>query len=433
MDALRPSAAQQTIFALASGAGQAAIAVVRLSGGLCPAIATTLCGALPAPRRASLRRLRWRNELLDQALVLSFPAPDSYTGEHCLELHLHGGRAVVAAVAEVLAALGARPAEPGEFTRRAFLNGRMDLLEAEAVADLIEADSAGQRRQALRQLSGEAGALYRDWAGQLRRALAWQEAQIDFVEEDLPPEIEHEVLGDIAALRAAILSHLGDGRRGERLREGLVVAITGAPNVGKSSLLNALAGEEMAIVSRHPGTTRDPIEARIVLSGIPLTLVDTAGLRDTQDEIEAEGVRRALARAEAADLVLTLCAADAPPSMPPASGLAVANKIDLAPAPAGWLGISAATGAGMETLRAALSRKAERLAGSAGTAPITRARHRVALEDAAAHLAGAAGATYVDQRAEDLRLALRALGRITGEVLVEDLLDTIFSSFCIGK
>jgi tRNA modification GTPase len=483
-----------TIFAVASGAGRAAIAVLRISGPASAAVLQKLCGHLPRPRRASLRRLRDASgEALDHALVLWLPAPTSYTGEDAAELHLHGGRAVIEGVADALVALGARPAEPGEFTRRAFLNGRMDLIEAEAIGDLVDAETSAQRAQALRQLDGALGAIYRDWADRLRVLLAQQEALIDFPDEDLPPETETVALAELAALTQEIGAHLDDGRRGERLREGLVFAITGPPNVGKSSLMNALAEREVAIVAETPGTTRDALEARVVLGGVPVTLVDTAGLRETHDAIEAEGVRRARARAAAADLVIVIDAAGdrdqsprtlvmAPqtfvmaglyPAIPttavPAVSCAIltdraggdgrvkpghddreeqsvmnvvsttptlrlTNKIDLGGSvPPGAIGISVRTGAGMNTLRARLAASTRALTDTAGPPPLTRARHRAALQDAAACLARAASADLAELRAEDLRLALRALGRITGQIGVEDLLDTIFRHFCIGK
>ncbi len=296
-----------TIFAVASGAGYAAIAVMRISGPASHAALAALCGRVPPPRRASLRRLRdCDGAELDQAMVVWLPGPGSYTGEDSAELFLHGGRAVLDGVADALVRLGARPAEAGEFTRRAFLNGRMDLTEAEAVHDLVAAETAAQRRQALRQLDGALGTIYRDWADRLRILLAQQEALIDFPDEDLPPEVEAAVQAELAALRAEVAAHLNDGRRGERLREGLVFAVTGRPNVGKSSLVNALAERDVAIVSATPGTTRDALETRVVLGGVPVTLVDTAGLRDSTDAIEAEGVRRALARAADADLVVVV-------------------------------------------------------------------------------------------------------------------------------
>jgi tRNA modification GTPase len=425
-----------TIFAVASGAGQAAIAVMRLSGPDSRRVLSGLCGRVPPPRRVSLRRLRD----VDQAMVVWLPGPGSYTGEDSAELFLHGGRAVLTGVAEALVALGARPAEPGEFTRRAFLNGRMDLTEAEAVHDLIAAETEAQRRQALRQLDGALGTLYGGWADRLRLLLAQQEALIDFPDEDLPPAVEAQVRTEMAALWREVAAHLDDGRRGERLREGLVFAVTGRPNVGKSSLVNALAERDVAIVSAIPGTTRDALETRVVLGGVPVTLVDTAGLREAADEIEAEGVRRARARAAAADLVITVEEPPPPPNpLPQGEGeigghVRVANKIDLGgSAPAGAIAVSALTGEGLAELRARLADAARSLTESAGPPPLTQARHRAALQEVAARLAGAQTADLPELRAEDLRLALRALGRITGRVGVEEILDTLFARFCIGK
>ncbi len=425
-----------TIFAVASGAGQAAIAVMRLSGPASRAMLAELCGRVPPPRRVSLRRLRD----IDRAMVVWLPGPGSYTGEDSAELFLHGGRAVLTGVADVLVALGARPAEPGEFTRRAFLNGRMDLTEAEAVHDLVAAETEAQRRQALRQLDGALGTLYAGWADRLRLLLAQQEALIDFPDEDLPPEVEAQVQDELKALSREVAAHLNDDRRGERLREGLVFAVTGRPNVGKSSLVNALAERDVAIVSAIPGTTRDALETRVVLGGVPVTLVDTAGLRDATDEIEAEGVRRARARAAAADLVITV--EETPPlpiPLPQKEGengghFLIVNKIDLGGSvPAGAIGVSALTGEGLTELRKRLADVARALTESAGPPPLTQARHRAALLEVAARLAGAQSAELPELRAEDLRLGLRALGRITGSVGVEDILDTLFARFCIGK
>ena len=421
-----------TIFAVASGAGQSAIAVMRISGPATWSVLAALCKRIPSPRRASFRRLRNADGAdLDQGVVVWLPGPGNYTGEDSAELYLHGGRAVLHGIADALVALGARPAEPGEFTRRAFLHGRMDLTEAEAVHDLITAETEAQRRQALRQLDGALGTLYRGWADRMRLLLAQQEALIDFPDEDLPPEVEAQVLDELAALQAEVSAHLNDNRRGERLREGLVFAVTGAPNVGKSSLVNALAERDVAIVSPQPGTTRDALETRVVLGGVPVTLVDTAGLRESADAIEAEGVRRARARAAEADLVLTVIAAgDAS-----ANGtLLVANKTDLGGSvPDGAIGVSALTGEGLDTLRARLADAARSLTESAGSPPLTQARHRAALQESVARLSGAQTADLPELRAEDLRLALRALGRITGSVGVEDILDTLFARFCIGK
>jgi tRNA modification GTPase len=424
-----------TIFALASGSARAAIAVLRVSGPATgPAVAALCGGTLPAPRHASLRRLRDpAGGTLDHALVLWLPGPNTYTGEDSSELHLHGGRAVIDGVAEALTEAGLRPAEPGEFTRRAFLNGRMDLVEAEAVHDLVAAETSGQRRQAMRQLEGALGALYQDWADRLRGILAYQEALIDFPDEDLPPEVEEQLVATLRAVRGEVRSHLDDAGRGEKLREGLFFAITGAPNVGKSTLINALAERDVAIVSAMPGTTRDVLETRVVLGGVPVTLVDTAGLRETVDAIEAEGVRRAIARAEDADLVMTVVEAGSSHAGS-AGGLLIANKADLGLAgPDGALRISAKTGLGMDELRGRLGEAARRMTESNGPPPLTRARHRAALLAAAAHLDDAEQAELPELRGEDLRLAMRALGRITGHVGVEDILDTVFSKFCIGK
>jgi tRNA modification GTPase len=438
-----------TIFALASGSAHAAIAVMRLSGPAAgPAVAALCRGSLPAPRHASLRRLRDPSGVvLDHALVLWLPGPGTYSGEDCSELHLHGGKAVIDAVAAALTEAGLRPAEPGEFTRRAFLNGRMDLVEAEAVHDLIAAETEAQRRQALRQLEGALGALYQDWADRLRGILAYQEALIDFPDEDLPPEVEEQLLATLRAVHAEIRSHLSDAGRGEKLREGLFFAITGAPNVGKSTLINALAERDVAIVSDRPGTTRDALEARVVLGGVPVTLVDTAGLRETTDSVEAEGVRRAIARAGDADLVMTVVEAGSPrPAQAPdastpevrpvgaTASLLIANKADLGlPGPEDAVRVSAKTGMGMDELRARLSEVARRMTESSGPPPLTRSRHRAALLAAAEHLDAAEQADLPELRGEDLRLAMRALGRITGHVGVEDILDTVFSRFCIGK
>ena len=432
-----------TIFALASGSARAAIAVMRISGPASGPAVAALCGAtLPAPRHASLRRLRDpAGAMLDHALVLWLPGPGTYTGEDCAELHLHGGRAVIDGMADALTEAGLRPAEPGEFTRRAFLNGRMDLVEAEAVHDLITAETEAQRRQALRQLEGALGALYQDWADRLRGILAYQEALIDFPDEDLPPEVEEQLLATLRDVHADIRTHLNDAGRGEKLREGLFFAITGAPNVGKSTLINALADRDVAIVSEIPGTTRDALETRVVLGGVPVTLVDTAGLRETTDSIEAEGVRRARARARDADLAMTVVEVGSPVPMGVPMGvpdnpghLVIANKADLGlPGPDGALRISAKTGEGMNELRARLAAIARQMTESSGPPPLTRARHRAALLEAASLLDAAEHADLPELRGEDLRLAMRALGRITGHVGVEDILDTVFSRFCIGK
>jgi tRNA modification GTPase len=422
-----------TIFALASGGGQAAVAVMRLSG---PAAAATVMALtrqpLPPSRRASLRRLYNQSDtLIDQALVLWMPAPGSYTGEDCVELHLHGGTAVIDGAAQALAACGLRPAEPGEFTRRAFLNGRMMLTQAEAVADLVAAETEAQRSQALRQLDGVLGRQFHEWASRVRALLAEQEALIDFPDETADAPINNQGIDD---LTAALRLQLSDDRRGERLRSGLQIAVSGPPNVGKSSLVNALVGRDAAIVSAIPGTTRDVIEARTIFGGVPVTLLDTAGLRDSDDPVEAEGIRRARARAATADLVLVLTDPTAAPAVVDQPGaICVCNKIDLAPAPAGQLGISVVTGAGMSALRDRLDAEARRLTQISGPPPLTQARHRAACLAALHHLTNARAAAAPELCAEELRLAMRAIGRITGHVGVEDVLDSVFSKFCIGK
>ena len=434
----------ETIFAVATGAGRSAIAVMRLSGPRSGDMLDRLCRTRPEPKVAALRSLRDMDKnLLDQALVLWFPGPHSFTGEDSAELHLHGGRAVIEGVADALVRLGGRPAEPGEFTRRAFLNGKMDLLTAEAISDLVEAETSAQRTQALRQMDGALGELYRGWSARLLHLLAQQEAMIDFPDEDIPAEVESGIIDEIAALAAEMRSHLDDGGRGERLREGLVFAIIGRPNVGKSTLLNAIAEREVAIVSATPGTTRDVLEARVVLDGIPVTLLDTAGLRESADPIEAEGVRRAKDRAAQADLVIVI--SDATQPYDPLPGIStefsadvpmlhVVNKIDAAPAmvvPGN--AISARSGHGLDRLRQELADTARRLTAAAGPPPLTRARHRAAVDAACSCMTAAAAAPLPELRGEDLRLALRSLARLTGEVGVEDLLDSVFRQFCIGK
>jgi len=387
---------------------------------------------------ASLRRLRHGGLVLDQALVLWFPGPASYTGEDSAELHLHGGPAVVAAVADALVALGARPAEPGEFTRRAFVHGKLDLTAAEGVADLIEAETEAQRRQALRQLEGGLAGRYQGWAGRLARLLARQETFIEFEDEDLPDGLDAAVAEDAATLRDELAAEIAGAARGEALREGLRIAILGAPNAGNSSLLNALAGREAAIVSPQAGTTRDVVEARVVIAGVPVLLADTAGLRETADAIEAEGVRRARAQGQVAELVLAVFAADAAPdaetlALLETGALVVVNKADLAAPALAGIAVSARTGAGLPALRAALEAAVRARAGLSDVAGLTRPRHRAALADTIAALDALPQAALPELRAEALRAAMRALGRLTGAMGVEAILDLVFSEFCIGK
>jgi tRNA modification GTPase len=431
--ALSAGRPEDTIFALASGAGRAAIGVLRLSGADCRFVLERLCGSVPPARIAVVRRLRGSDgALLDQAVVLWMPAPRSFTGEDVAELHLHGGRAVLAAVSAALLRLGLRPADPGEFSQRAFLAGRLDLLEAEAIADLVNAETEGQRRQALRQYAGAQSATLRDWAARLKRCLAFAEALIDFPDEDLPQGVEAAFMEDLGALHREMVAQIDAAPAGVRLRQGLVFAILGAPNAGKSSLLNALARREIAIVSSIPGTTRDALEVSVELAGVPVTLIDTAGLRETQDIVEAEGVRRARAHAASADLVLYVVDAATPASVAE-QGLVIANKIDLAPAPTGTIGVSVLTGEGFEAFERRLAEEAKRLTSSGASAVLTRARHVAALRDAAFALQAALACDLPELRAEELRLSLHALGRITGAVDAEAILDDVFSTFCIGK
>lgn len=434
-----------TIFALSSAPGRAAVAVIRVSGPAARQALEALTGRpVPEPRHAALRRLvdPADGRLLDHALVLFFQGPRTETGEDMAEFQVHGGRAIVQGVLGALARLpGLRPAEPGEFTRRAVLNGKLDLTAAEAVADLVEADTARQHAQALAEASGATARLFDGWRDTLIGLMARLEAAIDFADEELPPDLLAGLGGEIGALEAAIRAHLDDGRRAERLRQGLQVVILGAPNVGKSSLLNRLARREAAIVAEEAGTTRDVVEVTLDIAGFAVTLADTAGLRDAGGAIEAEGMRRARARAREADLrLLVLDAARWEDSRAAVSGigtgpaLTVANKADLAapPSDAEALAVSCATGAGLDALVAALGARLEAMWGEAGPGP-SHARHRAGLEQAAAALARARGGGEAALVAEDLRLAAVALGRLTGRVDVEDILDAIFARFCIGK
>jgi tRNA modification GTPase len=431
-----------TIFAPATASGRAGIAIIRISGPRVLDALAALAVAPPAPRHATRARFRdaATGETVDNGLVLFFPGPASVTGEDVAELHLHGSRAVLDAITAVLSRVpGLRLAEPGEFTRRGFEHGKLDLTEAEAIADLVAAETAAQRRQALRQLDGELGRLYGGWARRLLQVIAHLEAAIDFPEEDLPQGLDDGARHEVVELQAAIAEHLADNRAGEILRDGVSIAIVGPPNAGKSSLLNMLARRDVAITSATAGTTRDVIEVRLDLGGYPVVLADTAGLREARDAIEAEGVRRARARADAADLRIVVFDAARPEEMASVEGLTegallVANKSDLgASAVAGALGVSVRTGAGIDALLSRLtSLIAERFA--VGDAPmLTRTRHRSALQDCVASLSRSLAAELPELAAEDIRLAIRALGRITGRVDVEDILDVIFREFCIGK
>ena len=436
---------EDTAFALASAPGRAGVALIRVSGPAAEFCVKALTRKqIPPPRRAEIRFLKDQaGAVIDRGLVLWFASPASLTGEDVAEFHVHGGRAIVDAVAAALAAIpGVRPAEPGEFTRRAVENGKLDLTQAEAIADLVDAETEAQRRQAVRQYDGALGTLYETWRSDLMKALAWAEAAIDFSDEDLPGDVLADARRVAEDVRDAVTAHLNDARRGELVREGLFVAVIGPPNAGKSSLVNALAGRDVAIVSETAGTTRDVIEVRLDLGGYAVVLADTAGLRAAGSEVEAEGVRRALARAEAADLVLLLRDGnepDLPIYMPNKlvnkPCIIVWNKVDLAwPEAQDGLCLSLKTGEGLEAVINAIAAEARKQLESPGEAPaLTRVRHRQALTEAAEHLARAASAEAQELFAEDLRLAVRAIGRITGRVDVEDLLDVVFRDFCIGK
>ncbi|MDP1753821.1 MAG: tRNA uridine-5-carboxymethylaminomethyl(34) synthesis GTPase MnmE [Reyranella sp.] len=456
-----------TIYALGtprpSRAHPGALSVIRLSGPRAADVLVFLTEpgafargrsarepALPAPRRMVLRTLYdpLSGEAIDRGLAVWFEAPHTETGETMAELHLHGGRAVVGAALEAIRRLKlCRLAEPGEFTRRAFEHGRLDLTEAEGIADLVAAETEQQRRLALQQMDGALHKLYEAWRKLGLGTLAHLEAAIDFPDEDLPPGLAQGARDGIVRLQAGIGAHLAD-RRGERLRDGLHIAIIGPPNAGKSSLLNLLARRDAAIVSETAGTTRDVIEVHLDLGGWPVVLADTAGLRESGDAIEQEGVRRARARAAAADLrVLVLDASSdwktvrqaitaSTEGWDPARDLVVVNKMDLAPVEAAGdvAALSASSGQGLSDLLARLERSAGLLMDEgAGAPPLTRARHREALAEAHASLGRALIAPEIALAAEDLRLALRAIGRITGTVRVEELLDVIFRDFCIGK
>ncbi|MFM1958624.1 MAG: hypothetical protein RL588_141 [Pseudomonadota bacterium] len=442
-----------TIFAPATAPGRAAIAVVRLSGPRAGQALRLLAGRRPPPRRAAVRKLQDAvGRELDKALVLWMPGPASYTGEDSAELHLHGGPAVVAGVLEALAGLGLRLAEPGEFTRRAFENGRMDLAQAEGVADLIEAETEAQRRQALDQVGGALGRAREAWRSDLVEALALFEAAVDFPDEDLPEDVAARARPALERLVAALQSAVQGVARAEQVRDGFAIALTGAPNAGKSTLLNALSRREAAIVTATPGTTRDVIEVSLQLAGYKVILADTAGLRDTEDEVEAEGVRRARRRAEAADLRLWVVdgsgstASPAPDVLRPGD-LCLLAKADLPAGDAAARALAEAAALGLEPHRLSAHRAddiaalegvlAERVIAALGsTEPpsATRLRHAALLSEALQRLESAlALSAEPELAAEDVRLAARALDRITGKIGPEDVLDRIFSTFCIGK
>jgi tRNA modification GTPase len=442
-----------TIYAPATAAGRAAVAVIRVSGPASGEAVRALTGNLPKPRQAVLRTLRHDGAALDDALVLWFQGPASYTGEDAAEFHVHGGRAVVEALLNALSALGLRMAEPGEFTRRAFQHGKLDLAQAEAVGDLIDAETEGQRKQALGQLGGALGRRYDAWRDLLVQSLAMLEAAVDFPDAELPEDVAARARPGLETLKAEIDAALADVARGRRVRDGFRIALVGAPNAGKSTLLNALAERDAAIVTATPGTTRDVIEAPLVLGGYKALLADTAGIRETADDIEAEGVRRARVWADEADLRLWV--ADAGEfhvkhsehhAIVRAGDWLVINKTDLVE-PATVAAIQAETAAlglhvvalsareeGADPIRAALTDHVIKALSGAEFPAATRIRHAERLGEARGFLERAlAEVEDVELAAEDVRLASRALSRITGRIDPEDVLDRVFSSFCIGK
>lgn len=432
-----------TIYALATAPGKGGVAIIRISG----ARAHDACGVfgipLPVMRMASRAALRHHGSLLDDALALAFAAPHSFTGEHVLELHLHGGKAVVRSVLEVLGGCDfLRLAEPGEFTRRAFLNGKIDLAQAEGLADLIDAETSAQQAQAMRQLGGETSARIAALRERILTPLALLEAYIDFPDEEIPDSVLAETTAHVAALADELAALLDDGGIGQKIRDGFEMVILGPPNAGKSSLLNALARRDVAIVSDLAGTTRDMLEVHLELGGYEVTLVDTAGLREAENTIEAEGIRRARARAEQADFkLLLLDGRHAEEEIAAHAGLIddstilLLSKSDISPAPAmaGALAISTVTGDGLEPLIATLRERVVARMADRPSPLITRARHREAMGEARAMLAGWSMNQPLELACESLRAAAVALGKITGKIWVDDVLDLVFSRFCIGK
>ena len=432
-----------TIFATATASGKAGVAIVRVSGANALDAVRLMTGIEnPRPRQAIFTEIRALDGTpIDNALVLYFPCPHSFTGEDVVEFQTHGGRAIAAAMLENLSKIkGFRTDGRGEFTRRAVENGKMDLTAAEGLADLVDAETEQQRKQALRQMGGALAKKYEDWHDRLKHLLAWMEAYIDFPEEEIPDSVSDDARGKITGLIDEIQAHLDDGRRGEKLRDGFQIAIVGAPNAGKSSLMNRLARRDVAIVSSTAGTTRDIIEVRLDVNGYPVVVADTAGLRDTDEEIEAEGVRRAKARAAEADLVLWLTDATGVKNPDETRGIdagkivSVMNKSDKTDAKDdGNIWISAKTGQGVDALIEKIAGFVDERMGLREEPSLTRLRHREALLECAADLRSALNAPEQELMTEDLRMAMRSLGKITGQVQVEELLDLIFKDFCIGK
>ena len=440
-----------TIYSLSTGAGSSGVAIIRLSGPASEEVLKKLTRKrAPEPRLASLRRIHnpIDQNAIDEGIVIWFPGPNSYTGEDVVEFHVHGGPSITEEVLKSISTVAScRIAEPGEFTRRAFQLGKMDLTSAEAVADLIDAKTIEQRRQALKQFDGQLAGLYDEWRKQLIDILAYAESAIDFSDEELPEGINNTITNNILYLINNISQHIDDKKIGERIRSGFNIAILGAPNSGKSSLLNRLATRDVAIVSDTAGTTRDVIEVQMNLEGFAVIVSDTAGIRDTQNEIEFEGVRRARKAADEADLVVVVFDALDLPDISEITknyisdkSLVLVNKVDLLdhslPGEINGketLGISAKTGEGFEEFQLRLNREVKNYFGNNEQPVLTRERHRKALEDTLASLNRSTQAVLPELVAEDIRLAVRSIGKITGRVDVEDVLDIIFGEFCIGK
>ena len=442
---MKHDASGETIFALSSGRLPAGVAVVRIAGPQTRFVLETITGTLPQPRMAALRTLRDRSgQAIDRGLTLFFPAPHSFTGDDCGELHLHGGRAVVDALISLLYSFdNCRMAEAGEFTRRAFANGKFDLTAAEGLADLIAAETESQRKLALQIASGTQANLYKSWREELICGRALIEAELDFADEtDVPGSVSDQVWANMTDLAVRIGKHIADGKRGVIVREGFRVVIVGPPNAGKSSLLNALAGSDVAIVTDEPGTTRDLIEIKLDLGGLPVLLTDTAGLRETEGKVEQIGIDRARQRAADADLVLVLTDLSHPVTLvldlKSTAILRVGTKSDIAGSPEQDtydLTISTRTNEGLDGLLAILARRAADAAGDLVDPLPTRRRHLELLIETQREIerSTAEQDAPLEVRAEFLRRASYALGRITGHVDVEDILDVVFSQFCIGK
>lgn len=445
-----------TIFALSSGKGKAGVSVIRVSGpetksAILKLIKLDKC---PEPRMATLK---WfydplTGNRLDHGLVIFFPGPNSFTGEDVAEFHIHGGYAVVAGFLEALSNIdGLRPAEAGEFTRRAFDNGKMDLTAAEGLADLINAETEGQRRQALRQMDGNLAELYEGWRHEMISAMAYLEADIDFADEEIPDDVTERIRPIVEKLHEKITNHLADGHRGERLRHGLQVVILGAPNAGKSTLLNYLSKREVAIVSDIAGTTRDTLEVHLDISGYPVSIIDTAGIRTTEDTIEVEGIKRAVKRAEDADLKIIIIDGSENQAIDPQmlshmddDTMVIINKLDLgqmnigADLPENIIGkwhLSVKEGDGLDNFMTAFEMAVDQRMGLSDTPSLTRTRHRQNLQNALEHMDRFlnAGHFELELLSEDLRMAARDIGKITGYVDVEDILEKIFTEFCVGK